>query len=232
MIEKRYLFYGGMINFILYLAADVIGGSLTPDYVFREHAVSELMLADAEYRTLVSAIIFTSALAGIAFGIGFILHFDIKRNKLLFIAGILLTISAISTSLTSTVWPQDPRGGEVTFAGTMHLVLVGLNVLITIIAMLLCGIGFNKKFGWKTFRLYSFITLILMAAGGVISSVFVQNDIQLLGVSERISIYAYFVWNAVMAWLLLKETAEPRSVGPPSDEVDQDPQLDMAGNPS
>ncbi|MCK4969679.1 MAG: hypothetical protein KAS77_04110, partial [Thermoplasmata archaeon] len=73
--------------------------------------------------------------------------------------------------------------------------------------------------------------LILMAAGGVISSVFVQNDIQLLGVTERISIYAYFAWNAVMAWLLLKETAEPRSVGTPSDEVDPDPQLDMAGNP-
>ena len=212
-MEKRYLFYGGILNLLLYLVADIIGGLLTPDYVFREQAVSELMLVGSEYRTLVSAIIFTSALAGIAFGVGIILSFKVRRSKLLFFAGILLTISAISTSLTSTVFPQDPIDGDVTFPGTMHLTLVGMNVLITIVAMMMCGIGLHKEFGWKNFRLYSFITLIIMAVGGVVSVVFVQNDIQLLGVSERASIYSYFIWNAVMAWLLLKEGTEPRTVG-------------------
>jgi hypothetical protein len=202
--EKRYLFYGGMLNLLLYLAADIVGGLLTPDYVFKEHAVSELMLEGAEFRTMVSAMIFASSLAGLAFGIGFLLHFQYSKDRLMFVAGILLTVSALITSFTSTIFPQDPRDGDVTFAGTMHLTLVGLNVLITIIAMLLCGIGLNRKFGWKRFRLYSVITLVVMAVGGVVSTVFIQNDIQWLGVSERVSIYAYFVWNAVMAWLLLQ----------------------------
>lgn len=207
-MERRYLFYGGILSFLLYLAADVVFGLLTPGYVFREHAVSELMLADAEYRTAVSVVIFTSSLAGLAFGVGFLLHFPYSRNRLLFVAGVLLVVSSLSTSMTSTVFPQDARDAEATFEGTMHLTLVGMNVLITIIAMLLCGIGFNTEFGWRTFRLYSFITLVLMATGGVVSTVFIQNDVQWLGVSERLSIYAYFVWVAVMAWMLLEHFKE------------------------
>lgn len=203
-MERRYLFYGGIVNLLLYLTADVVFGLLTPDYMFREHAVSELMLTGAEYKAQVSAIIFASSVAGLAFGIGFLLHFPLTRYRLLFVAGVLLTVSALSTSMTSTIFPQDARDAEATFAGTMHLTLVGLNVLITIIAMLLCGMGFNKEFGWKQFRLYSFITLVLMASGGVVSTVFIQNDIHWLGVTERLSIYAYFVWNAVMAWMLLE----------------------------
>ena len=214
-MEKRYLLYGGILNLALYLTADVVGGLLTPCYVFREHAVSELMLAGAEYRTMVSAIIFASSMAGLAFGVSFILHFPLSRSRPLFVAGVLLTVSAVSTSMTSTVFPQDARDADPTFAGTMHLALVGLNVLITIIAMLLCGVGLNREFGWRRFRLLSFLTLIVMAAGGVVSTIFVQNDIHWLGVSERVSIYAYFLWNALMAWFLIEHfrLQEQRGLG-------------------
>jgi len=229
VFDKRYLLYGGILNFILYLSADIIGGLLTPDYVFREHAVSELMLDGAEHRTLISAIVFSSSIAGIAFGIGFLLYNDLKSSRALFLAGILLTLSGISTAFTSTIWNQDARGGEVTFGGTMHLVLVGVNVLITIITMLLCGIYLNRKFGWKTFRLLSFLSLIIMAVGGVVSTIFIQNDIPWLGVSERIPVYSYFVWNAALAWLLLKEGTEPRVDEPSIDGPEEDPNDDVAG---
>ena len=213
-MDKRYLFYGGIISFLLYLGADVVFGLLTPDYVFREHAVSELMLADAEYRTYVSAVIFSSSLAGLAFGVGFLLHFPYSRSRLLFVAGVLLVVSSLSTSLTSTVFPQDARDAEATFEGTMHLTLVGMNVLITIIVMLLCGTGFNAEFGWKGLRLLSFIALVLMAVGGVVSTMFIQNDIDWLGVSERVSIYAYFGWVSVMAWMLLEHFKDQDGTGP------------------
>lgn len=208
-MDKRNLFYGGILSLLLYLAADIIGGVLTPGYSFKEQAVSELMLVGSEYRMLVSALIFTSALAGIAFGVGIVLHFDHRRSRLLFFGGILFMVSALSTCLTSTIFPQDPIDGEVTFAGTMHLTLVGINVVISIVFILMFGIGLNKEFGWKAFRLYSIITLFIMGIFGVVSTVAVQNDVPILGVTERVSIYAFFVWAAVMAWLLLKKGTEP-----------------------
>jgi hypothetical protein len=215
-LDKRLLLYGGMLSPLLYLAADVIGGLLTPGYVFREQAVSELLMVGAEYRGLTVTLVFASSIAGILFGVGLVLHFNYGRSKLLFIGSVLMIVSALSTSMTSTAFPQDPIDGEVTFAGTMHLTLVGINVVISIVFILMLGIGLNKEFGWKTFRIYSFITLALMALGGVISVQFIANDIHYLGVSERLSIYAYLVWSAVMAWMLLKEPGLA-SFGTPSE---------------
>lgn len=204
MMDTRHLLWGGVVSPLLFLAADVLGGLMTTGYVFRENAVSELMLVGSEHRTMVSALMLVSSLAGLVFAVGICLHFPYSRNRLVLVAGVLLALSALITSMTSTVLPQDPRDGDVTLAGTMHLALVGMNVLVSIVAMLLAGIGLRRELGWTAFMHYSVATLLIMAAGGVVSTILIKEDIQLLGVTERVSIYAYLLWNAVLALLLLE----------------------------
>jgi len=100
---------------------------------------------------------------------------------------------------------MDPFGGEATFPGEMHKILTGINIVLIILAIPIIGIGLYKEKQWKLFRLYSIITVIIMGTCGGFTSVLMMNDIELLGLFERITIYAYQLWIFILAFLLMKE---------------------------
>jgi hypothetical protein len=205
-MDKKVLFYGGIFSPLIFLLNDIIGSIITPDYNPIIHAISELTQAGSQNTYLLGSILlFISALMGIIFGIGIISHYHYKHSKLLFTGGLLLIIIGIFSSLTGTIFPMDPINGETTFAGTMHGNLVGLSVILTILTMLMIGVGLDKKKQWKSFKLYSIITILIMAIFGILSLVVIMHMIQLMGLFERIPVYAYSLWVFILAFKFLKE---------------------------
>ena len=205
-MDKKLLFFGGILGPITYLLNDIIGGIVTPDDSYIQNTVSDLTKAGTQDTYLLGSILLLiSALMGIAFGIGIVSNYQYKHSKLVFLGGLFLIIIGISTSLTGTIFPQDPIGGEFTFPGTMHLILVGISAILLFPTLLMIGIGLYRKKQWKSFRLYTFISVIIMFIFGGLSIIVIMNEIALIGLVERISVYTFQMWSVVLASKLIAE---------------------------
>jgi len=206
-MNKRHLFFGGIFGPVVYLINDIIGGIVTPNYSYIQNTVSDLTKAGTQDTYLLGSILlFISALLGITFGIGIILQY--KQSKLLFLGGLFLAIIGTFNIFTATVFPQDTLGGEITFPGTMHVVLVGISVILVFPILLTVGIGLYREKQWKSFRLYTFVSALIVFVFGVVSVIVVVNDIALMGLVERISVYTIQIWTVVLAYKLLIEKPE------------------------
>ena len=207
-MEKKFLFYGGIIGPLVFLLNDIIGSIITKGYNPIINAVSELTQAGAEHAYLLSLLFLIAALFLVIFGIGIFLKYKDRRHKLIFIGSIAIMLLGSFSGLSGTIFPMDHFNVDSTFAGTMHIVLTGLNIVLLILALLLIGIGLYEEKQWKFFRLYSVLTVLIMVIFGALTSALVMNDIELLGLFERVTIYAYQLWLVILAILLIKEKSK------------------------
>ena len=204
-MDRKFMYYGGILSPIFFVLVDIIGGIITPDYSRIINAVSELTQAGSENIYLLSSLFFISAVMGIGFGIGIVTEFSYSRSKLIFSGGILIIINGIFSGLTGTIFPMDPFNVDITFAGTMHIILTALNALMIMLLIPMMGIGFYRERQWVSFRLYSIITLLIIVIFGGSTPVLMMNDIGLLGLFERIVIYSYLLWFFVLAFKLIRD---------------------------
>ena len=213
-MDKKLLFYGGIFGPIVFLLNDIIGGFVTPNYSYIENTISDLTKAGTQDTYLLgSFLLFIAAIIGIIFGIGIISHYKFKISKLIFLGGLILIIIGIINSLTGTIFPQDTIGGEVTFPGTMHVILVGIIVILTIPALLMIGTGLYRERQWKSFRLYTFISVLVTIIFGGLSAYVIANEIGLMGLFERIPAYVILLWTVVLAYKLITEYEAVKSKG-------------------
>ncbi len=204
-MDRKFMYYGGILSPIFFVLVDIIGGMITPDYCRIINAVSELTQAGSENIYLLSSLFFISAVMGIGFGIGIVTEFSYSRSKLIFSGGILIIINGIFSGLTGTIFPMDPFNVDITFAGTLHIILTALNALMIMLLIPMMGIGFYRERQWVSFRLYSIITLLIIVIFGGSTPVLMMNDIGLLGLFERIVIYSYLLWFFVLAFKLIRD---------------------------
>ncbi len=207
-MDKKLLFYGGILGPIVFLLNDIIGSIITQGYSPIINAVSELTQAGSKNTYLLSSLFVISAIMLVIFGIGVITYYKFEQSKLIFLGGIFIMILGIFSALSGSIFPMDPFTAipmPGTFPGTMHIILTGLNIILIVLAIPMIGIGLYSEKQWKSFRLYSIITLIIMASFGGLTSVLMMNNIELLGLFERISIYAYQSWIFILAFLFIKE---------------------------
>ncbi len=210
-MDKKLLYFGGIFAPIVFLLNDIIGSIITPGFSPIIDAVSELTQAGSENAYLLSSLFLIAAIMLIVFGIGIVTHYKYGYSKLLFFGGIFITILGIFSALSGTVFPMDPFNGDATFAGNMHIILTGLNIILIVLAIPMIGIGFYREKQWKSFRLYSIITVLIMVIFGASTSVLMMNNIELLGLFERITIYSYQLWIFVLAILFIKQRSISKS---------------------
>jgi hypothetical protein len=187
---------------------DLIGGFMTPDYSYIENAVSELIQSGAENRIFLSAFMFLHAVMIIQFSIGILVHHPFHKSKSIHIAGLLLLAVGISHAFSSTIFPQDPVGTKLTLEGLMHIILVGITVLSIIIIMPLLGIGLSRKNKWNYFSAFTFICLAVILISGIGSPVAIRKGIAIIGLTERMTGYTFYLWLLILACLLLKKQTE------------------------
>lgn len=124
-----------------------------------------------------------------------------KNNRSLKISGRLLILWGV-LGFFWLFFPMNLRGSIGGVRDTMHLVMTGLTVVL-LIALIVGGSG---SLG-KKFRIYSWMTIVLMTVFGIMtgqqaSRVAEQLPTPWMGITERITSYLPLVWVMVLSFYL------------------------------
>lgn len=198
-LKSRVLLLAGVTGPAVYLLNVILGGAITPNYSHIRNAISELTQRGAPSIGLLSGLFVLSAIFFIAFGLSIIRQYR-HINKRIVAGGVLTILYGVIAILLATIFPQDPIGTEATLAGSMHLVFAGLAALVIVVSILLIGFSMSRESKqWGHFKVYSILTVILMLLSGATTPVLMMNDIQLIGLFERLTQVFYLQWFATYA---------------------------------
>jgi hypothetical protein len=199
----------GIVSSLVYVAANAFGPLRWKAYSSRSQTVSELSAIDAPSRPLVIPLLAAHGALVIPFGWG--VWKSAGRDRALRVTGALL-MGLGASDLPAPFFPMHQREALARGAGsrtdTIHIVVTSVNSLLILLAIAFGSAAFGKRF-----RLYSIGTiLVLVVAGGVTATQASRVEANLptpwAGVTERIGIGGYLLWQAVLAIALLRVQPE------------------------
>jgi hypothetical protein len=190
----------GILASLLYVVADALGAVAWPGYSQASQTVSELMAIGAPSRPLVLSLMTLRSLLLFAFALG--VAWSAHGRWAVRLTAVLLVADAVVGQITASFFAVPQRGA--TGNSIMHVIGTGLESIAIILSMGFAAAAFGKRF-----RLYSIGTIAILlvfgaAAGSGISRIDAQLPTPWLGVIKRINIYAYLLWMAVLAIVILR----------------------------
>jgi hypothetical protein len=202
-MRRKVLLACGIMSSLLYVGANVVGARRWSSYSLRSQTVSELSAIGAPSRPVVIPLLTGHGALLIPFGFG--VREAAGRKHGLRATGVLLVVLGAS-DLPAPLFPMHQREalarGEGSRTDTMHIIVTSVNSVLILLA-----IGFGSTAFGRRFRVYSVGTiLVLLATGGLTASQASRLEANLptpwAGVSERITIGGYLLWQAVLAMML------------------------------
>jgi CubicO group peptidase (beta-lactamase class C family)/hypothetical membrane protein len=214
----------GILSSLLYVATDILGGLRYEGYSFTSQAISELGAIGAPSKPFVDPLFIAYDVLALAFGVA--VFREAGRQRALRIAGVLLAAHAVvglsaSASELFNIFPSGfsmlQRGAGSLASDALsepcavwsvwpppHLILTGVIVLL-----LLLAIGFGAFAFGKRFRIYSFATLLTAILFGTLTAPYAiriaaGQSTPGLGIIERIDVYSFMLWAAVLSVTLLR----------------------------
>jgi hypothetical protein len=201
---RRLLFGCGAAAVVVYLAAVVLGGLLSPGYNHLSMAVSELIAAGAPNKLLLDAL-FTAynVLLGV---FAFVLVMSVRNEgrASATVGSWLVAAIAVLGIVMTLFFPMDARGSASTLDGTLHLVLAGALSLCTILAMVLVCMGLRAR---DAFWIYCAVSAVLTVVSGGLAAAAAATTHPLMGLAERVTIGIFLQWVFVYAVMLWREDA-------------------------
>ncbi len=200
---QRLLLIAGMLSSVVYVSVDLLSAVRYPGYSLLNQAISELSAIGAPTASLWSAMGAMYGVFIVAFAFGILRAAG--GNHALRRTGALILLFAAANVFWRIV-PMHPRGTEITWQDTGHLVMGAV-----MIVLILAFIGTGAFALGRRFRRYSFATLAVFLMTGLATFAYVSpmaagEPTPWLGVVERISIYGYLLWVAVLSAALLRHT--------------------------
>lgn len=199
---RKILLICGVLAALLYVGSDIVAALRWEGYSYTAQSVSELRAIGAPTRPFLLPVLFLYALCESAFGVG-IWRVAGPNRSLRIAGGLLLALGAVDL-LVAPFFPMHLRGAEGTSTDTMHIILTTLTVLLILLI-----IGFGAAADGRWFRVYSIATLLILIVTGVWAflgapQIAANQPTPWLGIRERINIYGYMLWLAVLALVLLR----------------------------
>ncbi len=200
---RKVLLFCGIVSSLLYVGTDILAGMLWKSYSFTSQAISELAAIGAPTRPLTAPLFFIYGPLVIAFGLG--VWISAGRNSALRVTGGLL----VGIGLVGLAWTPFPMHlGEPmsSFANTIHSIFAGVQVLLVLVTI---GLGATVYRNW--FRFYSIGTILTLFVAGVVAFWLAATGqpTPWFGVIERINVYGYLLWVAVLSIVLFREEKRP-----------------------
>jgi hypothetical membrane protein len=200
---RQLLLVCGILSSLLYAATDVLGGTRYEGYSFSSQAVSELMAVGAPSEALVDPLFIIYGVLVMAFGLG-VFREGSRRSGTLQGTGALLIGYAVLGLAGPTRFEMQQRSAGNPESAFAHIALTGALVLF-----LLLVIGFGAFALGRRFNRYSFATLLTIVAFSMVAAPYgarlaTGQPTPGFGILERISIYAFLAWVAVLAIALLR----------------------------
>lgn len=193
----------GAISSALYLLADVLASYMgRGGYDYFSQGFSELLAWGSPKRTFVLASCVAYNVLVIAFSLG-ILRFGSGKKRSRFVAFLLL-IYALVGIVTPAFFPAPLRGVAATARNTLHLPLTGIEVILIFASVCVGASLFGKRF--HAFSIVSLLVLVGFGlwGGSFATGVAANQPTPWLGVIERVTIYGYLQWVAVLSVTLLR----------------------------
>jgi hypothetical protein len=200
---KRLILSAGMAAVLFYLLHVVLGGYLWTDYNQLQQPISDLTATGAPNRGLMVGLTSVYGVLALIFAVGFTVFESRKHCKPVMWGGISLIMMHI-VSISYGFFPQDLPGAEVSFKGTMHIVVTGLIVPFTILSPFLVGFGFVKESSRKAFGIYSIISGFLILIFGSMCGIFFANKLLYFGLVERMNIGVLQLWTFLLSFKLTR----------------------------
>jgi hypothetical protein len=208
---RRILLGCGIVSSVLYIAVDVLGTLRYPGYRYTEQQFSELTAAGSPVRPFMvglSVIPYTLLVAAFAVGV----WMSARPKRAGRITGSMLLGYAAFGMVGGWFTPMNTRealaAGERGLRNAMHVPITAVMSLFMLLAM-----GFGATLLGKRFRYYSYATIAILVVFGVLTSLqagkmVADEPTPLMGLTERINIYATMLWVTVLAigFLGTKET--------------------------
>jgi hypothetical protein len=214
---RKILLYCGILAALIYVGSDIIAAMRWEGYSYTAQSVSELRAVGAPTRPFLVSILTLYTVLEIAFGIGVWQSAGEKRS--LRMAGALLIALGV-LDLSAYFFPMQVRENLSqtgrTLTDTMHLIGTGVTVLLILLI-----IGFGGSADGRRWRFYSYATIVLLIVAGAwaamaTSQVEANLPTPWLGVKERINIYGYMLWLAMLALVRLRAEASAAASQPPA----------------
>jgi hypothetical protein len=215
-MARKALLACGILSALLYVGTDILAAMRYEGYSYAAQTISELFAIGAPTRTLVVWLFLTRSVLQIAFGLGVWMSAGRERG-LRIAAGSLMGLGIIDVA-AAPFFPMHQRevvaAGGGTLTDTLHILGAAVDVLFV---LLIIGFGANA-FG-KRFRLYSIGTIVVVVVFGTLAGldgprVAANLPTPWVGVTERICVYGYMLWMAVLAIAQLRvgDTQDARKV--------------------
>ncbi len=205
-MRTRALLACGVVSSALYLGAiDLAAPVLFPGYHdYRSQMVSELMALGAPTRPLLVPLfaLYNVLVFGLAAGVW--ASAEGRRTRLL--TAVALAGYGVCSSAGLILAPMEARSVGLSSQTLLHIwttALQGVCMALTLV----CG-AFTLG---PRFRLYTFATLALALGFGALAGVeATRASMPWIGVTERVSIYAWMFWLAALGIALARVPRAPR----------------------
>ena len=203
---NKFLLTCGIMAAVIYVFSDIYSSFLWKDYNYTGQSVSELRAVEAPTRGLLLIFLYIYSVLEISFGFGILKSSN--HRKMLYKTGILIICLGV-VDFIAPFFPMHLRENIQitgrTFSDTMHIIITTLTVIL-----LLMIIGFASVTNIKWFRIYSYVTIFALLAGGFWASLdvpLIEANLPTpgLGIKERLNIYGYMLWMAIFAVVLLRD---------------------------
>lgn len=208
----------GMIAPIVYIAAVVIGGVLSPGYSHISRFVSDLITSSAPHRWLLNPLFGLYNLLCIVFAAGIIAETysdSENRKQTLGKIGARILLAEGGFGFATLFFPEGPAGSPINIVGILHIVLAGLCSLTTILSILLLGMWSRGRSDAKGWGIYSFISGAFVFASGGMAAASGASGSPIAGLVERLAIGGFLQWLFVVARVLLaRRWAAQAGAGP------------------
>lgn len=197
MLEKRLRYFGifGIISLLSYSAMVIFSPLAYPGYDWLTMAVSELSAVGAPSEKLASQLNCLFGPCGLVSIMAVCLAMVFVKSKVLKTGVYLFAAMEWVCSVGYTMFPWS----ENSFQNTMHLLVTVLVVVLSVVSLILIGIGSLKE-ELQSLSFWSFICLLMMLMGPVGMNLFPS----LFGLFERFSTFSAVIFNCILGIYLFK----------------------------
>ncbi|MGN1405668.1 MAG: DUF998 domain-containing protein [Erysipelotrichaceae bacterium] len=196
MFEKRLRYFGifGIISLLSYSAMVVFSPLAYPGYDWISMAVSELSAVGAPSEKLANQLNCLFGPCGLVSIMAVCLAMVFVKSRVLKNGVYLFAAMEWVCSAGYTMFPWS----ENVFQNTMHLIVTVLVVVLSIVSLILIGIGARKE-ELKSLSVWAFVCLFMMLMGPLGMNLFPS----LFGIFERFSTFSAVIFNCILGIYLL-----------------------------
>lgn len=191
----------GIVSLLSYTAAVIFAPAAYPGYDWLAQAVSDLSADTAPSRALWNQLSALYMPCGIVCCTLCALGVQGRLNKPLRIGVYLFAVMNWVSAVGYAMFPLPSSGVPEGFQGTMHLVVTGAVVLLSIGSLILIIVGGFRRNTLVSLGISAAAALGLMLLGAVGTGVV---PAEYFGIPERFSVFAATGFNAALGWHLFR----------------------------